>query len=187
MAVNDAARMIRSLQFGPDDLLQEPMKGIIGPMEDAGFGQVLGLGHDLVDLKEFGRQLAMPGTRMTSLFSQRERRQAVHRALLKHDDIATHLAVRWAGKESVLKAWSQALGPEPSPYGLDDFPWSGVEILDDGRGRPSVNLESSVEVELYDSLPMIGGQVDQVQLCWHIALSHDGPVASAVVLLCRRV
>ena len=163
------------------------MRGILGPMEDAGFGQVLGLGHDLVDLKEFGRQLAMPGTRMTSLFSPRERRQAEQRSLLKCDDITAHLAVRWAGKESVLKAWSQALGSEPSPYDLDDFPWSGVEILDDGRGRPSVNLESSVEAKLYDSLPLPGGQVDRVQLCWHIALSHDGPMASAVVLLCRRV
>ena len=117
------------------------MRGILGPMNDAGFGQVLGLGHDLVDLKEFGRQLAMP----------------------------------------------QALGPEPSPYGLDDFPWNRVEILDDGRGRPSVNLESPVEARLYDSLPLTGGQVDRVQLCWHIALSHDGSVASAVVLLCRCV
>ena len=161
------------------------MRGILGPMDDAGFGQVLGLGHDLVDLEKFGRQLAMPGTRMTSLFSPRERRQAEQRALLKHDDTAAHLAVRWAGKESVLKAWSQALGPEPSPYGLDDFPWSGVEILDDGRGRPSVNLESSVEARFYDSLLLTGGQANRVQLCWHIALSHDGPVASAVVLLCR--
>ena len=156
-------------------------------MDDAGFGQVLGLGHDLVDLEKFGRQLAMPGTRMTSLFSPRERRQAEQRALLKHDDTTAHLAVRWAGKESVLKAWSQALGTEPSPYGLDDFPWSGVEILDDGRGRPNVNLESSVEARLYDSLLLTGGQFDQMQLCWHIALSHDGPVASAVVLLCRFV
>ena len=163
------------------------MRGILGPMEDAGFGQMLGLGHDLVDLKEFGRQLAVSGTRMTSLFSPRERRQAQQRALLKHDDTATHLAARWAGKESVLKAWSQALGPEPSPYSLDDFPWSGVEILDDSRGRPSVNLESSVQVKLNESLPQSGSQVDQVELRWHIALSHDGPVASAVVLLCRFV
>ena len=163
------------------------MRGILGPMEDVGFGQVLGLGHDLVGLKEFGRQLAMPGTRITSLFSPREQRQAQQRALLKHDDTVAHLAVRWAGKESVLKAWSQALGPEPSPYGLDNFPWSGVEILDDGRGRPSVNLASCVEAKLYDSLLLTGGQVDRVQLCWHIALSHDGPVASAVALLCRCV
>ena len=160
------------------------MKGILGPMEDAVFGQVLGLGHDLVDLKEFGRQLAMPGTRMASLFSPRERRQAQQRAQLKHDETAAHLAARWAGKESVLKAWSQALGPELSPYGLDDFPWSGVEILDDGRGRPSVNLESSVQAKLHESLPLTDRQVDQVELRWHIALSHDGPVASAVVLLC---
>ena len=163
------------------------MRGILGPMDDAGFGQVLGLGHDLVDLEKFGRQLAMPGTRMTSLFSPRERRQAEQRALLKHDDTTVHLAVRWAGKESVLKAWSQALGTEPSPYGLDDFPWSGVEILDDGRGRPSVNLESSVKAKLHESLLLTGSQVDHVELRWHIALSHDGPVASAVVLLCRFV
>lgn len=153
-------------------------------MDNSEFGHVLGLGHDLVDLEAFGRQLAMPGTRMAGLFSPREHRQAEQRAMLKHDDPATHLAVRWAGKESVLKAWSQALGSEPSPYGMDDFLWSAVEILDDSRGRPGVHLKSTLKAMLYDSLYSAHSQSDRVQLRWHIALSHDGSVASAVVLLC---
>lgn len=33
----------------------EANKGILGPMDIAGFEQVLGLGYDLVDLQEFGR------------------------------------------------------------------------------------------------------------------------------------
>lgn len=48
-------------------------------------------------------------------------------------------------------------------------------------------MSSSLAAKLHDFLPLTGGQVNRVQLCWHIALSHDGPVASAVVLPCRRV
>lgn len=75
-------------------------KGILGPVNVAGFGRVLGLGHDLVDLQEFGRQLAMPGTRMSSLFSTWERRQAERRC----SSMITQRRTR------------HALGPEPSPY-----------------------------------------------------------------------
>lgn len=144
-------------------------KGILGPVNVAGFGRVLGLGHDLVDLQEFGRQLAMPGTSMSSLFSTWERRQAERRC----SSMMTQRRTR------------HALGPEPSPYALDNCPWSGVEILDDSKGRPSVRPEPSLEAVLYDCLLPASGQVDRVQLCWYIALSHDGLVASAVVLLCR--
>ncbi|NEG96313.1 4'-phosphopantetheinyl transferase superfamily protein [Bifidobacterium sp. SMB2] len=143
---------------------------------------VLGLGHDVVDIAAFAEQLAEPGSRMRALFSSRELRQAALRARVKHDDESAHLAVRWAGKEAVLKAWSEALGSRPNPYTLDDFPWSGIEILDDSRGRPSVTLRAGVERTLHESLADVPSAVC---LAWHISLSHDGPVASAVALLIR--
>lgn len=140
---------------------------------------ILGLGHDVVDVATFAGQLAEPGSRMRALFSPRELRQASLRAQAKHDEESTHLAARWAGKEAVLKAWCEALGDAPNPYTLDDFPWQGIEILDDSRGRPHVALRADVESRLAESL---GSRLTGESI-WHVSLSHDGPVASAVVLL----
>ena len=80
---------------------------------------MLGLGHDVVDVGAFAEQLEMPGTRMTRLFSARECRQASLRASIKHDGEALHLAAKWAAKESVVKAWCEALvgrGITERPY-----------------------------------------------------------------------
>ncbi|NMM95016.1 holo-ACP synthase [Bifidobacterium oedipodis] len=176
---------------------------------------IAAVGHDVVDVEAFAEQLAMPGSRIKGLFSVRELRQATARAQAKHDGEAVHLAAKWAGKEAVLKAWEQALGDNPSPYTLDNFPWRGIEILDDDRGRPQVMLAADVARTLRDSLPpvrsersprslpmpvpgaMAGASAairrpgfssapsDYVQTphVFRISLSHDGPVASAVVIL----
>lgn len=142
---------------------------------------VLGLGHDLVFIADFAERLAMPGTRMSSLFSVRERRQSQERARVKGDNSESHLAVRWAGKEAVLKAWSEALEERGAPYGLDDFPWGAIEILDDSRGRPGVYLAQDLQLALSDSLGADGND----RLAWHISLTHDAGLASAVVILER--
>ena len=154
---------------------------------------VLGLGHDVVDMIAFAEQLAEPGSRMRQLFSARELRQASARAQSKHDGEAVHLAAKWAGKEAVLKAWDVALADRPAPYTLDNFPWAGIEILDDSRGRPRVMLMPQVEANLRRSLSgdlVDGAAVNATAAVdssenyrWHISLSHDGPIASAVVLI----
>ena len=149
---------------------------------------ILGLGHDVVDVAAFAAQLGEPGTRMRSLFSARELRQSAMRAAASHDGEAVHLAVRWAGKEAVLKAWCEALARAgvPVPYTLDDFPWAGIEILDDSRGVPRVVLRADVGHALVTSLAGVcaqdGGAARETPN-WHISLSHDGPVASAVAIM----
>ncbi|WEV69670.1 4'-phosphopantetheinyl transferase superfamily protein [Bifidobacterium sp. ESL0775] len=181
---------------------------------------VLGIGHDVVDVDGFAAQLGETGSRMRGLFSTRELRQAAARAKAKHDGQAVHLAVRWAGKEAVLKAWCEALGERPNPYTLDDFPWAQIEILDDSRSRPRVVLSQDCEATLLrslgarrtetagadeessdvvsgdevsadgvssdgDSFAFGGGRLGAgaPTLRWHVSLSHDGPIASAVALL----
>lgn len=160
---------------------------------------VLGLGHDVVDVAGFAAQLSEPGSRMRGLFSARELRQAAARGEAKHDGEAVHLAARWAGKEAVLKAWEAALQDAASPYTLDNFPWSRIEILDDRRGRPFVALAADVDRVLRSSVGCAGpetadggatedhgecdGAISSNDLAWHISLSHDGPIASAVVIL----
>ncbi|MCI1673033.1 MAG: 4'-phosphopantetheinyl transferase superfamily protein [Bifidobacterium tibiigranuli] len=169
--------------------------------------ELIAIGHDVVDVAAFASQLAEPGSRMRELFSVRELRQCAMRAQIKHDSESAHLAARWAGKEAVLKAWCEALGDVPNPYTLDDFPWAGVEILDDSRSRPHVVLRADVEATLreslgfateVESLPVAaqgvagaaaqgvaesGAAAQSKGLQWHISLSHDGPIASAVVTL----
>lgn len=139
-----------------------------------------------------------------------------------NDDESTHLAAKWAGKEAVLKAWCDALGDMPNPYTIENFPWNGIEIVDDSRGRPCVALRPDVERKLRASLPpaasrnsdemsgapglvRMGPAVMRVPIVtpvstgsepaaassasvslvfrWHVSLSHDGGIASAVAML----
>ncbi|KFI91838.1 4'-phosphopantetheinyl transferase [Bifidobacterium saguini DSM 23967] len=154
-----------------------------------------GIGHDIVDVVAFAEQLAEPGTRMRELFSMREIRQANACAQQKNDGEAVHLAAKWAGKEAFLKAWCEALGERPYPFTLDNFPWHEIEILDDSHGVPHVMLSGRAKRAFRDSLGSgdssaenIGSSVVQSDyagsiLVIHISLSHDGPIASAVVML----
>lgn len=133
--------------------------------------QVAGVGHDVVDVPAFAEQLAMPGTRFAArAFAPVELRQCQERAARAGDGTAVHLAARWAGKEAVLKAWSEALGPGEAPYTIDDFPWRDVRIVEDPRHRPRVMLTPAVEARL------------PFPIRWHVSLSHDGAVASAFVV-----
>lgn len=162
--------------------------------------RILGLGHDVVALDAFAEQLESPDGGMRRLFSPRELRQSALRGRLKADGEAVHLAARWAGKEAVIKAWCEALGESgPLPYTVDTVPWAGIEILDDARGVPHVVLADDVALALSDALRGVyrgahrgvsaatdaGAQPqgDAPRWLWHISLSHDGPVASAVVIL----
>lgn len=145
---------------------------------------VIGIGHDVVDVTAFAEQLAMPGSRMRMLFSARERRQSAMHAQQKQDGEAVHLAARWAGKESVLKAWCDAMDDTcPAPYTLDTFPWSRIEILNDGLGCPHIVLDPDVHDHLVTSLELDS----RVGVSWHVSLSHDGSIASAVALLAKDV
>ncbi|WP_257639452.1 holo-ACP synthase [Alloscardovia macacae] len=140
-------------------------------MDIQNIASIAGMGHDVVDIPLFAQQLAVPGTRFEALFSAREKAQCRAR---ESGEYAEHLAVRWAGKEAFLKAWSHALGSAETPYTMDNFPWSHIEILSDYSHRPSLVLGREVEGKLAECIknPRI-----------HVSLSHDGRMASAVVIL----
>ncbi len=161
-------------------------------------GRIVGLGHDVVALDVFAEQLAEPDGGMRRLFSPRELRQSALRGRLKADGDAVHLAARWAGKEAVIKAWCEALGETfPLPYTVDNVPWARIEILDDARGVPHVVLADDDARALSEALRGVqrdmptasdaGAQPgEDARWRWHISLSHDGPVASAVAILVVR-
>ncbi|NMM98973.1 holo-ACP synthase [Bifidobacterium olomucense] len=146
---------------------------------------IVGLGHDVVDVAAFAEQLAEPASRMRNLFSVREVRQALERARVKNDGEAVHLAAKWAGKEAFLKAWCESLGEGPYPFTLDDFPWREVEILDDSRGVPHVMLAAGAARAFYGGGLSSDGPYAGSRPSIHVSLSHDGPIASAMVVIGR--
>lgn len=161
--------------------------------------RIAGLGHDVAALDVFAEQLAEPDRGMRRLFSPRELRQSALRGRLKADGDAVHLAARWAGKEAVIKAWCEALGETcPLPYTVDNVPWARIEILDDAREVPHVVLADDDARALSEALRGVQRDVPTASDAgaqpgegaprwrWHISLSHDGPVASAVAILVVR-
>lgn len=162
---------------------------------------IAGIGHDLVNVAQFAEQM-QDGNGWRALFSVRELRQCDLRAQAKNDEKALHIAARWAGKEAVIKAWSEALSTAniSYPYTLDNMPWASIEILNDSHGCPRVILSSDVHSQLVksllsahnecvDSSEHIANSDRVANIRWHISLSHDGLLddnsafASAVVML----
>ncbi|MFU0569739.1 holo-ACP synthase [Gardnerella vaginalis] len=168
---------------------------------------IAGIGHDLVNVAQFAEQM-QDGNGWRALFSVRELRQCDLRAQAKNDEKALHIAARWAGKEAVIKAWSEALSTAniSYPYTLDNMPWASIEILNDSHGCPRVILSADVHSQLVKSLLSAHSEcVDSSEhidnsehiansdrvanIRWHISLSHDGLLddnsafASSVVML----
>jgi holo-[acyl-carrier protein] synthase len=129
---------------------------------------ILGLGHDVVHIPGFGAQLAEPGsTFQTSVFTARERAIAADRP----SDPAVHLAGRWAAKEAFVKAWSSIRhGLPPTNPTMD---WAEVEVDCDRWRRPRLVLHG----EVAEAVAALGVRR------MHVSISHDGDVASAVVML----
>lgn len=154
---------------------------------------IAGLGHDIVSVTQFAQQM-QDSNGWRALFSVRELRQCDLRAQAKNDEKALHIAVRWAGKEAVIKAWSEALCTinSPYPYTLDNMPWASIEILNDSHGCPRVNLSSEVNDKVLESISRAKNSANKsepIEIRWHISLTHDGLLednsafASAVVML----
>jgi holo-[acyl-carrier protein] synthase len=72
------------------------------------------------------------------------------------------LAARFAAKEALVKA----LG---APAGLL---WQDAEVVTDGAGRPSLVVQGTIAAR--------AGELGVVR--WHLSLSHDAGIASAVVV-----
>ncbi|MFT0846617.1 holo-ACP synthase [Actinomycetaceae bacterium L2_0104] len=140
---------------------------------------ILGVGTDVVDVDAFAHQLDEPGSRFSRVFTGRERRTAQARAA-EHaqpggqPEVAAHLAARWAAKESFIKAWSAALYGRPPVISETDMTWADIEVSQDRWGRPSLSLHGEMARAVEESVGPVR--------C-HVSLTHDGPVASAIIVL----
>jgi holo-[acyl-carrier protein] synthase len=127
---------------------------------------IAGLGVDVVHLPDFAAQLAVPGSAFADgVFTAGERADAA-----RGTDPARHLAARWAAKEAFLKAWSGASFGQPPALARADL--QEIEVIRDAWGRPALRLHGAVATLT-------------AELRAWVSLSHDGPVATAVVVLER--
>ncbi len=145
---------------------------------------VLGMGTDVVDIRAFSDQLALPGSKLLEVFTSRERRRADLRAANSgqdaaglHDGAAKHLAAVWALKEAFIKAWSGALYGQAPPLERDSVDWREIEVRHDRWGRPGIDLHGRIAQEVALTISAAEGR----QLL--ASASHDGDVACAIVLL----
>jgi holo-[acyl-carrier protein] synthase len=114
---------------------------------------IVGLGIDVVDVERFARSLTRTPRLVDRLLTSAEQ------------DVARpeRLAARFAAKEALAKA----LGAPPG------LAWHDAEVVRAADGQPRFELRGTVA----DAARQRGAR------SWHLSLSHDGGIATAVVLL----
>src|SRR5262245_39915826 len=118
---------------------------------------IVALGIDVVLVDRFVRALERTPLLAERLFTESERLTQTG-----HARTPESLAVRFAAKEAVAKA----LGV---PTGLH---WHDCEIVTDPDGRPWLTVSGTVAA----------AAAERGIARWHLSLSHDGGIASAVVV-----
>jgi holo-[acyl-carrier protein] synthase len=118
---------------------------------------IVAVGIDVVLVERFARALAR-----TPLLADRLFTQAELKTQSGNPRSPESLAARFAAKEAVAKA----LG---APAGLH---WHDCEVVSDPDGRPWLTVSGTVATEAKN----------RGVTRWHLSLSHDGGIASAMVV-----
>jgi holo-[acyl-carrier protein] synthase len=118
---------------------------------------IVGIGIDVVPVQRFADALKRTPALAAKLFTEAEQLLPNGRARS-----AESLAARFAAKEALAKA----LG---APGGMA---WTDAEVHTDPDGRPYLEVTGTVAARAA-ALGTTG---------WHVSLSHDGGIASAVVI-----
>ncbi|GAA0226972.1 holo-ACP synthase [Cryptosporangium japonicum] len=118
---------------------------------------IVSVGIDVVLVERFAAAVARTPNFAERLFTPAERVNQDG-----HPRPVDSLAARFAAKEAVAKA----LG---APHGLK---WHDCEIVPDANGRPWLEITGTVA----DAAAKAG------ITRWHLSLSHDGGIASAMVV-----
>ena len=113
---------------------------------------IVGVGIDVVDIERFAQSLERTPGLKTRLFTEREQELTS----------PASLAARFAAKEALAKA----LG---APGKLR---WTDAEVLTEDSGRPRLQVTGTVAAAA--SVQGIAS--------WHVSLSHDGGIATALVV-----
>lgn len=118
---------------------------------------IVGVGIDVAEIERFAAALERTPGLAERLFTAGERELASG-----EDRGVASLAARFAAKEAVAKA----LG---APAGLS---WLDAEVITEESGRPRLTVTGTVAARAAE----LG------VTHWHLSLSHDAGVASAVVV-----
>jgi holo-[acyl-carrier protein] synthase len=118
---------------------------------------IVGVGIDVAEIARFGQALERTPGLAERLFTHDE----LHRADGERRGTAS-LAARFAAKEAIAKA----LG---APGGLK---WTDAEVVSEPSGRPRLVVTGTVAARAAE----LGIR------SWHVSLSHDAGIASAVVI-----
>jgi holo-[acyl-carrier protein] synthase len=118
---------------------------------------IVAVGIDVVLVERFARALARTPLLADRLFTQAELKTSSGNPRSPES-----LAARFAAKEAVAKA----LG---APAGLH---WHDCEVVSDPDGRPWLTVSGTVAAEAKT----------RGVTRWHLSLSHDGGIASAMVV-----
>src|SRR4051794_32053325 len=118
---------------------------------------IIGIGIDVVPVERFAESLTRtPGLR-DRLFTEAEQQTPSG-----NERTGESLAARFAAKEALAKA----LGAP------GDLHWHDAEVMVGEHGRPHLEVRGTV-----------AGRAAQLGVSsWHVSLSHDGGIASAVVV-----
>lgn len=122
---------------------------------------ILGTGIDIIEVDRIRQSYAKFGDR----FIQRILRPAEIAYALSHRDAAPFLAVRFAAKEAISKAFGTGIG---APLG-----WQDMEVARKPSGEPYVILHDKGLVLLAER----GGRIV------HLTLSHTENYATAMAIL----
>jgi holo-[acyl-carrier protein] synthase len=118
---------------------------------------IIGIGVDVVDLERFAGVLERTPALRTRLFTPDELlRDGEHRPVAS-------LAARFAAKEALIKAFGSSAG----------LSWQELEVVADDQRKPSLTLHTGAQA-VADARGVTSV---------HLSLSHDGPIATAFVVI----
>jgi holo-[acyl-carrier protein] synthase len=97
---------------------------------------ILGIGNDIIEIERIRSSYDRYGYQFLSrLFSTKEQDYC-----LKFKDPVPHLAARFSGKESIVKALGTGFGKNAS--------WLDMEIINDEQGKPCVFFSEEIKQRL---------------------------------------
>ena len=130
---------------------------------------IIGIGHDLCDIRRIEAILKSKGQRFKSrIFTNAEAKAAE-----ASNREASYLALRFAAKEAVYKAFGS--------YNQDGLTWHDVEVVNKSeKGAPTLTLSGACLERLHEIMPQ--DYVPDI----HLSLSDEYPYASAYVVLAAK-
>ncbi len=128
-----------------------------------------GVGIDVVHVPDFEEQLRDPAsTMLQGTFTPGELAYCNGKSPKGR---VWSLAARFAAKEAFIKAWSAAIFGKPPVMGQVDL--RHIEVIRDTWGRPGIATWGPVQAAFSQLGPVSTS----------LSISHDGPVATAIVSL----